>query len=95
MIKRGMQNDEQEALGLMDQLRKAEERAAELDGAYKEVRRRCRPRRSKISTVLQGLPARYYGQAMPGRFAMRDRIVAVGVVTGTFRRSGGVPRLLS
>lgn len=35
MVKRAVQNDEQEALGLLDQLRKAEERAAELEAAYR------------------------------------------------------------
>jgi predicted nucleic acid-binding Zn-ribbon protein len=48
MIKRGMQNDEQEALGLMDQLRKAEERAAELDGAYKEASGLLEPQRNDL-----------------------------------------------
>jgi hypothetical protein len=32
---------------------------------------------------------------LPGRLRMRDRIAVAGVVTGTFRRSGAVPNLLS
>ena len=48
MVKRAMQNDEQEALGLMDQLRKAEERAAELDAAFKEASELVEPKKREL-----------------------------------------------
>ncbi|HUF76868.1 MAG TPA: hypothetical protein VMM35_11350 [Longimicrobiales bacterium] len=48
MVKRAMQNDEQEALGLLDQLRKAEERAAELEAAYEEASELVEPQRKEL-----------------------------------------------
>jgi predicted nucleic acid-binding Zn-ribbon protein len=48
MVKRAMQNDEQEALGLLDQLRKAEERAAELEAAYREASELVEPRKKEL-----------------------------------------------
>jgi predicted nucleic acid-binding Zn-ribbon protein len=48
MVKRAIQNDEQEALGLLDQLRKAEERAAELEGAYKEASDLVEPQKKSL-----------------------------------------------
>ena len=48
MVKRAMQNDEQEALGLLDQLRKAEDRAAELETAYKEASEVVEPQRKAL-----------------------------------------------
>ena len=48
MVKRAMQNDEQEALGLLDQLRKAEERAAELDASYREASQTVEPKRNEL-----------------------------------------------
>ena len=48
MVKRSIQNDEQEALGLLDQLRKAEERAAELEAAYKEASEIVEPRKAEL-----------------------------------------------
>jgi predicted nucleic acid-binding Zn-ribbon protein len=48
MVKRAMQNDEQEALGLLDQLRKAEERAAELETSHKEASRLVEPQRQEL-----------------------------------------------
>ena len=48
MVKRAMQNDEQEALGLLDQLRKAEERAAELEAAYQEASELVEPQRKGL-----------------------------------------------
>lgn len=48
MVKRAIQNDEQEALGLLDQLRKAEERAAELETAYREASELVEPQRNGL-----------------------------------------------
>ena len=48
MVKRAIQNDEQEALGLLDQLRKAEERAAELEAAYGEASELVEPQRKDL-----------------------------------------------
>jgi predicted nucleic acid-binding Zn-ribbon protein len=48
MIKRAMQNDEQEALGLIDQLRKAEERAADLEKSYREALQVVEPKRNEL-----------------------------------------------
>ena len=48
MVKRAIQNDEQEALGLLDQLRKAEERAAELEAAYEEASELVEPQRKEL-----------------------------------------------
>lgn len=48
MVKRAIQNDEQEALGLLDQLRKAEERAAELEAAYKEASELVEPQKKEL-----------------------------------------------
>jgi predicted nucleic acid-binding Zn-ribbon protein len=48
MVKRAMQNDEQEALGLIDQLRKAEERHAELDKSYREASEVLEPKRNEL-----------------------------------------------
>jgi predicted nucleic acid-binding Zn-ribbon protein len=48
MVKRAIQNDEQEALGLLDQLRKAEDRASELDAAFREASALVEPRRKEL-----------------------------------------------
>lgn len=48
MVKRAIQNDEQEALGLMDQLRKAEERGDELEAAYKEASALVEPQKKEL-----------------------------------------------
>jgi predicted nucleic acid-binding Zn-ribbon protein len=48
MVKRAVQNDEQEALGLLDQLRKAEERAAELEAAYAEASELVEPQKKEL-----------------------------------------------
>ena len=48
MVKRATQNDEQEALGLLDQLRKAEERAAELEAAYREASQLVEPQKQGL-----------------------------------------------
>lgn len=48
MVKRAIQNDEQEALGLLDQLRKAEVRAAELEAAFKEASGLVEPQKQEL-----------------------------------------------
>jgi predicted nucleic acid-binding Zn-ribbon protein len=48
MVKRAIQNDEQEALGLLDQLRKAEERAAELERAHREASALVEPQKKAL-----------------------------------------------
>jgi predicted nucleic acid-binding Zn-ribbon protein len=48
MVKRSLQNDEQEALTLIDQIRKMEERAAELEAAYAEASELVEPKRNEL-----------------------------------------------
>lgn len=50
MVKRALQNDEQEGLTLMDQLRKMEERAAELEIAFAEASEIVGPKRDELLT---------------------------------------------
>jgi predicted nucleic acid-binding Zn-ribbon protein len=48
MVKRALQNDEQETLQLLDQLRKTEERAVELGASYSEASERVGPKRDEL-----------------------------------------------
>ena len=48
MVKRALQTDEQEALTLLDQLRKIEERGAELEAAYAEASELVEPKRQEL-----------------------------------------------
>lgn len=48
MVKRSLQNDEQEAYTLLDQIRKSEERLGELDSAFSEARELVEPRREEL-----------------------------------------------
>lgn len=48
MVKRAIQNDEQEALTLLDQVRKMEERAAELEAAFAEATELLEPKRKEL-----------------------------------------------
>jgi len=48
MVKRALQNDEQEGLTLMDQLRKMEERSAELEIAFAEASEIVGPKREEL-----------------------------------------------
>jgi len=48
MVKRSLMNDEQEALTLIDQLRKMEERSAELEAAYAEAAELVEPKRNDL-----------------------------------------------
>lgn len=48
MVKRSLQNDEQEALTLIDQVRKGEERVTELEAAYAEASALVEPKKEKL-----------------------------------------------
>ena len=48
MVKRALQNDEQETLSLLDQLRKMEERARELEASYTEASEKVGPKRDEL-----------------------------------------------
>jgi len=48
MVKRALQNDEQEALNLMDQIRKVEERVAEVETAFAEASEVVEPKRNDL-----------------------------------------------
>lgn len=48
MVKRGLQNDEQEALTLIDQVRKGEERVSELEAAFTEASEIVEPKRKEL-----------------------------------------------
>jgi predicted nucleic acid-binding Zn-ribbon protein len=48
MVKRSLQNDEQEALTLMDQVRKIEERLEELEAAFAEATALVEPKRQEL-----------------------------------------------
>ncbi|MDZ7780282.1 MAG: C4-type zinc ribbon domain-containing protein [Gemmatimonadota bacterium] len=48
MVKRSLQNDEQEAYTLLDQIRKSDERIAELEEAYEEARSMVEPKREAL-----------------------------------------------
>lgn len=70
MVKRSLQNDEQEALTLMDQLRKMEERSSELEAAYAEAKELVEPKRDEL--LAQRSAAQQEFEAMReerGRFA--------------------------
>lgn len=48
MVKRALQSDEQEAFTLLDQLRKSEERIADVESAFQEARELVEPRREAL-----------------------------------------------
>ena len=48
MVKRALQNDEQEAFALLDHVRKGEERLAELEAAFAEASELVEPRRDEL-----------------------------------------------
>jgi len=48
MVRRGLQNDEQEALGLIDLLRKGEERLSEVEAAFAEASALVEPKRKDL-----------------------------------------------
>ena len=48
MVKRALQNDEQEAMTLIDQVRKGEERVSELEAAFAEASELVEPKRKEL-----------------------------------------------
>jgi predicted nucleic acid-binding Zn-ribbon protein len=48
MVKRALQNDEQETLTLLDQLRKMEDRARDLEASYAEASEKVGPKRDEL-----------------------------------------------
>ena len=48
MVKRALKNDEQEAMSLIDQVRKGEERVSELEAAFEEASELVEPRRKEL-----------------------------------------------
>jgi predicted nucleic acid-binding Zn-ribbon protein len=54
MVKRALQNDEQETLTLLDQLRKVEERARELESSYSEASQTVGPKRDELLAERAG-----------------------------------------
>ncbi len=88
MVKRALQNDEQETLTLIDQLRKVEERARELEANYSEASERAGPKRDELlaersaaQTELESLRAeraRFVGSVNAAELKVYDAIRAGG-----------------
>jgi predicted nucleic acid-binding Zn-ribbon protein len=91
MVKRALQNDEQETLTLLDQLRKIEERARELETNYSEASERAGPKRDELLTEraeaekeLESLRAerkRFVGSVNAAELKIYDAIRAGGRAT--------------
>ena len=58
MVRRALQSDEQEALTLLDQIRKLEQRQEELEAAFSEARELVEPRLAEIRDERSGAEAR-------------------------------------
>jgi predicted nucleic acid-binding Zn-ribbon protein len=88
MVKRALQNDEQEMLTLIDQLRKTEERANELDKNFKEASEQAGPKREALLAEraeaqsnleeLRAERARFIGSVKPAELKIYDAIRAGG-----------------
>ncbi len=88
MVKRAIQTDEQEALSLLDQLRKAEDRAAELEAAFKEATEIVEPKKNELLAerkeahqeleALKGERTRFAGGMSPAEVKIYDAIRAGG-----------------
>ncbi|MBM4184694.1 MAG: hypothetical protein FJ207_10870 [Gemmatimonadetes bacterium] len=88
MVKRALQNDEQEMLALIDQLRKMDERFAELEASYKEASERVGPRRDTLLAeraeaqneleALRAERARFVGSMNTAELKIYDAIRAGG-----------------
>ncbi len=88
MVRRALQSDEQEAYTLIDQIRKLDERLAELEGALGEARALVEPRlkglveqRDQARSDLQGLErdrARFVEEMDPAEVRLYDGIRAGG-----------------
>lgn len=57
MVRRALQGDEQETLSLLDQIRKGEERLAELETAYSEAAAAVEPKRDALIAEREGVKA--------------------------------------
>lgn len=57
MVRRALQNDETEAYSLLDQIRKAEDRAVELDEAFEEAKAILEPRIKALTDELEASKA--------------------------------------
>jgi len=88
MVKRALQSDEQEAYTLIDQIRKLDERLAELEAALEEARALVEPRvkglidqRDEAKSDLQGLEnerSRFVEEMDPAEVRLYDGIRAGG-----------------
>jgi predicted nucleic acid-binding Zn-ribbon protein len=88
MVKRALQNDEQETLTLLDQLRKIEERARELEANYSEASQRAGPKRDELLAeraeaereleALRGERTRFAGSVNTAELKVYDAIRAGG-----------------
>ena len=88
MVKRSLQNDEQEALNLIDQLRKVEERAAELETRFAEASEHLGPKRDALLAerteaerefeALRAERTRFVGSVSPSELKTYDAIRAGG-----------------
>lgn len=91
MVKRALQNDEQETLTLLDQLRKMEERAKELEVSYAEASERVGPKRDELMAerseaeqsleTLRAERARFVGSVDTAELKIYDAIRAGGRTT--------------
>ena len=61
MVRRALENDEQEALSLLDQIRRIEERLEEQEAAYQEALAEVEPRRVELTQEQQATEARLGG----------------------------------
>ncbi len=87
-VKRALQNDEQEAMSLIDQLRKLEERTADLETRYAEASEHLGPKRDALLTErteaqkelesLRAERARFVGDVSPAGLKVYDAIRAGG-----------------
>ncbi len=55
MVKRSLQNEEQEALTLMEQIRKLEDRLEELESAYAEAQAQVEPKKQELLSQRKGV----------------------------------------
>ncbi len=88
MVKRALQNDEQELMSLIDQLRKTDERSSELEARYKEAAETVGPQRDALlaeraeaERELEALRAertRFVGKVNAAELKVYDAIRAGG-----------------
>ena len=61
MVKRALENDEQEAMSLLDQIRRMEERQEEQDAAYEEALAEVEPKRAELTEEKKTAEVRLEG----------------------------------